>query len=145
MAGGNEIMGSCLCGAVRITTKVTHDRVAACHCRMCRKWGGGPFLAVECRGDVHFDGIDDISIFSSSEWAERGFCRTCGSHLFYRLKGKGHYELPIGLFENQDRWVFDTQIFVDEKPSYYSFANETTNLTGSQVFAQHATRTDPEK
>ena len=22
----------------------------------------------------------------SSAWAERGFCKNCGSHLFYRLK-----------------------------------------------------------
>ena len=30
----------------------------------------------------------------------------------------------------------DNQIFIDEKPDFYSFANETTTLTGEEVFAQ---------
>ncbi len=40
--------GSCLCGAVSLSTTSMNHHVAACHCSMCRKWGGGPLLAVEC-------------------------------------------------------------------------------------------------
>ena len=29
--------GSCLCGAVSLSTTINHH-VAACHCNMCRKW-----------------------------------------------------------------------------------------------------------
>ena len=28
------------------------------------------------------------------------------------------------------------QIFIDEKPNYYEFANDTPKMTGKQVFAQ---------
>jgi len=38
--------GSCLCGAIRITAKNINNNVGACHCGMCRKWGGGPLMAV---------------------------------------------------------------------------------------------------
>jgi hypothetical protein len=139
MAGETERRGSCLCGAVRIAIKTTSKSVSACHCNMCRKWGGGPLFAIECGSDVQFDGTDNISVFSSSVWAERGFCCTCGSHLFYRLKQEGHYAVPVGLLDDGEPWVFDQQIFIDEKPSFYSFANQTKNLTGAEVFAQYAT------
>ncbi len=137
MTPETERHGSCLCGAVEITLKVTGTSVAACHCSMCRKWGSGPFLAIECEGGVRFDGDDDIAVFRSSEWAERGFCRRCGSHLFYRLKDVTHYAIPVGLLDDREQWSFDQQIFIEEKPSFYSFANETKNLTGAEVFAQH--------
>jgi hypothetical protein len=95
-------------------------------------------LVFECGSKVQFDNTDDISVFSSSDWAERGFCRTCGSHLFYRLKKEGHYWVPVGLLDEKEPLVLDQQIFIDEKPSFYSFANETKNLTGAEVFAQYA-------
>jgi hypothetical protein len=90
MAGKTERSGSCLCGAVRISIRTTGKSVGACHCSMCRKWAGGPLLVIECGSDVHFERNDSISVFSSSDWAERGFCSKCGSHLFYRLKKEGH-------------------------------------------------------
>jgi hypothetical protein len=40
--------------------------------------------------------------------------------------------------EENEGLVFDRQIFIDEKPEYYSFANETKNMTGAEVFAQFA-------
>jgi hypothetical protein len=138
MAGETERRGSCLCGHVRIAITTTNQRVAACHCSMCRKWGGGPFFAIECGSEVRFDGADNISVFGSSAWAERGFCSTCGTHLFYRLKKEGHYFVPVGLLEDGQTWILDQQIFIDEKPSFYSFANHTKNLTGAEIFAQYS-------
>ena len=142
MAAETKRKGSCLCGTVRIAIKATNNNVGACHCSMCRKWGGAPLLATDCGSDVYFEGSDNISVFSSSAWAERGFCSNCGSHLFYRLKKEGHYAVPIGLLDEGEQWVLDQQIFIDEKPSFYSFANQTKNLTGAEVFAQYAAPSD---
>ncbi len=75
---------------------------------------------------------DSVSVYKSSEWAERGFCENCGSHLFYRFQGNQHMILA-GLFDNDEDFVFDTQFFIDNKPSFYGFANETANLTGAEV------------
>lgn len=104
---------------------------------MCRKWGGGPLFAAECESAVDFEGADSITTFSSSDWAERGFCRECGTHLFYRLKREGHYAIPVGLFDGSDEWTFAEQIFIDQKPSFYSFAEKTRDLTGAEAFAQY--------
>jgi hypothetical protein len=109
---------------------------------MCRQWGGGPLLAVECDSDVSFSGEENIGVYQSSEWAERGFCQKCGSHLFYRLKQNHQYYIPVGIFNNEEGLVLEHQVFIDEKPEYYSFANETKNLTGAEIFAQFAPPSD---
>ena len=130
--------GNCLCGAVQFSAKQVSNHVGACHCGMCRKWGGGPLMAVECGTAVSFEGEDQIRIYNSSDWAERGFCKQCGSHLFYRLKGSGQYFIPVGLFNQQESFVFDHQVFIDRKPLFYSFADNTENMTEAEVFAKYS-------
>ena len=127
--------GHCLCKAVRIHVQHAQTSVGACHCNMCRNWAGGPFLAIDCGSAVTFEGEENISVFASSDWAERGFCRRCGSHLFYRLKENQQYIMSVGLFQQLHELVFDHQVFIEEKPEYYQFANHTKNLTGAELFA----------
>ena len=134
--------GSCLCGAIHITVVNMPGTVGACHCGMCRKWGGGPFMEVDCGSNVSFEGAENISVFDSSDWADRGFCSKCGSHLFYRIRESQQYMMPVGLFDNDKSFVFDRQVFVDEKPSFYSFANETDDMTGPELFAKFAPDVD---
>jgi hypothetical protein len=96
-------------------------------------------MAIDCGADVSLSGDDNVSIFDSSKWAERGFCSRCGSHLFYRLKDSGQYIVPIGLFDAELDVRFTSQVFIDEKPAYYAFANETKNMTGAEIFAMYST------
>lgn len=92
-------------------------------------------MEVDCGQAVTFEGEDHISVFASSDWAERGFCRNCGTHLFYRLKEAGQHMVPVGLFDDDEGLEFGTQVFIDEKPRYYAFSNETKNMTGAEIFA----------
>lgn len=135
MSDSNQMNGKCLCGAVSVTATPEKHEVGACHCSMCRKWGGGPFMEIDCGASASFTGEDNISMFSSSDWAERGFCKSCGTHLFYRLKETGQTMVPIGLFESQDGLAFTGQVFIDEKPPYYAFSNKTQDFTGAEIFA----------
>jgi hypothetical protein len=127
--------GHCLCGRVRVSLRCG-DEVDACHCSICRRWGGGPLLAIEPEGDVKFDGVEQIAVFESSDWAERGFCRRCGTHLFYRLKEPVHYAIPVGLLDDPGALRLAKEIFVDEQPQAYAFAGERPRLTGAEVFEQ---------
>ena len=127
--------GKCLCGAVGFTAKQAVKSVGACHCKMCRKWGGGPFMAVNCGTDVSFEGAENVSVFDSSAWAERGFCSKCGTHLFYRVKEKNLHIMPAGLFGDEIPFVFDHQVFIEEKPGFYEFSNKTKDMTGEECFA----------
>lgn len=134
--------GRCLCGAVSFVTNSADTDVGACHCNMCRHWGGGPFIAVDCGSQVQFEGSEYIKVFDSSEWAERGFCRNCGSNLFYRLKHNNQHQIPPGLFDDDTGLEFTHQVFIDERPEYYEFANETLDMTGSEVFEKYAPKQD---
>lgn len=138
MSDASKTTASCLCGAVKITVSGEHREVGACHCSMCRRWGGGPALAVDVGKDVAIEGQDNISVYRSSDWAERAFCKSCGSNLFYRLRQTGDHYLYAGLFDNQDDFALTAQVFIDEKPGYYAFANETKNMTGAEIFAMYA-------
>jgi hypothetical protein len=100
--------------------------------------GWGALLVVECGSNVSFSGLENINVYQSSEWVERGFCNKCGSHLFYKLKQNNQYYVAVGLFNNSEGLQLDHQVFIDEKPEYYSFANETKNMTGEELFAQFA-------
>lgn len=131
----NVFSGQCLCGAVRVTARLERPAMGACHCGMCRKWGGGPLLAVECREQIEFQGDERIGLYDSSVWAQRGFCTQCGTHLFYRLKDLSVYALPTGLLDGSENFIFDHEVCIDRKPSNYDFANETRKMTESEMFA----------
>lgn len=135
MSKTEEKSGRCLCGAIRITAKTTSTSAGACHCSSCRLWAGGPWMTVDCGTEVSFSGEENITVFDSSDWAERGFCSKCGSHLFYRLKESGQHIMSAGLFGDTS-FEFDHQVFIDEKPTYYSFANQTHDMTGPELFAK---------
>lgn len=130
--------GSCLCGNVKIAIELEKEAFDVCHCGMCRKWGGGPAFTVEGGQNISIAGEESISRFSSSEWAERGFCKSCGSHLFYRLKDLNYYNFSLGLFGDIENFKFHMQIFVDSKPSCYDFANITEMMTEAEVIAKFA-------
>ncbi|WP_462137545.1 GFA family protein [Candidatus Mycalebacterium sp.] len=130
--------GKCLCGAVSFTTSEASPMVGACHCEMCRRWGGGPFMGINCGSDVSFKGAENVAVFNSSDWAERGFCAKCGSHLFYRIKRNGMHVMPVGLFGDGIPFSFSHEVFVDEKPDFYDFSNETEKMTGEECFAKFA-------
>ena len=133
-----DLAGHCLCGAVKIRAHDAPEKLGACHCTMCRRWGGGPFMEINCGTGVEIQGIESVTVFDSSAWAERGFCSRCGSHLFYRIKETGQHMVPVGLFDIDTELEFESQVFVDERPDYYRFANQTAELTGAELFAKFA-------
>lgn len=129
------IHGRCLCGKVKVKANEVALRLGACHCQSCQKWSGGPLFTLDCGTQVQWEGACFISAFHSSDWAERGFCNHCGTHLFYRLKQNSQYFIPVAVFEQLEDLVFDHQIFIEQKPQWYCFANKTSELTGAEVFA----------
>ncbi len=79
--------GNCLCGAIEFTAELPSRWVAHCHCTMCQKAGGSAFITwvglEENRCVIH-DPQLQLQWFNSSNEAKRGFCKTCGSALFFK-------------------------------------------------------------
>lgn len=133
--------GSCLCGNVTYTIEGSATDVGACHCNMCRRWTGSPGMAIHLTAAPVIEGETHMTWYGSSEWAERGFCGTCGSSLFYRLKGETpQYYLHAGSLDDQSALVLKEQIFIDEKPGYYDFAGDIPAMTGEEVIAMFASQ-----
>lgn len=139
-AADKSLSGGCLCGAVRFVAVPEKLEMDVCHCGMCRKWSGGTFMAVPCTG-VTVDDDASLSVYPSSDWGERVFCRTCGSSLFWRLRGgEGHVAVSLQSFDDLSPFAFTEEIFIDEKPALYAFAGERPRKTGAQVVAEFAAK-----
>lgn len=96
-----EMSGGCQCGAIRFHAKKLRDNPHVCYCRMCQKAVGNLFAAAV--GVYH----EDLSwtrgmpaVFKSSEHVERGFCRDCGTPLYFHWLGGPHVSISIGAFDD---------------------------------------------
>lgn len=135
--------GSCLCGAVRLEIDNAGSEAGACHCGMCRKFSGGVYIGFKApAGTVTIEGEENIGIYSSSPWAERAFCKTCGSSLFYRVSAegpmKGDMHVGLGVLDDVSGIEMTGEIFIDRKPEGYAFAGETHKMTEAEVMALFA-------
>ena len=95
------LTGGCQCGAVRYRVEAKPTGTSVCHCRMCQKAGGAPFMSF---ADVPTEAFvvtrGALAIFKSSEIAKRGFCAACGTPLTYRLLDGGYTEVTLGSFDD---------------------------------------------
>lgn len=134
----DAVTGQCLCGSVSFKVTSPIERVDACHCQMCRRWAGGPFMGADVReaGGIAFENEDTLTWFESSDWAERGFCSKCGSSLFYRLKGRDDFwAIASGALDLPAGFEITKEIFIDEKPDFYALAGDRPRYTGEEFLA----------
>ena len=107
--------GGCLCGAVRVRATLPALDVHLCHCEQCQRWtGGGPLTAIRVK-DVALSGEDMIGTYHASAHGERGFCKKCGTTLYWKMQGKSLAFLPVGLFDDQSGMKVTEEIFVDQR------------------------------
>ena len=130
--------GSCLCGAVRFTASLESGDAGVCHCSMCRRATAGPFFAIECGPSLAFEDETQLGVYRSSDWAERGFCRKCGTPLFWRLHDKSMSAVSVNAFDDPGALNFTSEVFIDDKPAYYAFAGERKRMTGAEVYEMYA-------
>lgn len=117
------IHGSCLCGAVRLEVQEPLERAPeACHCTQCRKQTGSYLIAVNVRRSaLKVLGEDSVAWYQSSAKVERGFCRICGSTLFWKPNIEG-YEwtgVAMGCIDTPLSLAVAKHTFVADKGGYY--------------------------
>ena len=98
---GTGLAGGCQCGAVRYRLIAEPTGASICHCRMCQKASGAPFMAfggVRLKEFVVTNGA--IATFSSSDIAERGICAQCGTPLTYRLLSSDRISVALGSLDD---------------------------------------------
>lgn len=130
--------GHCLCGAVEVAVEGHDPRVGACHCRMCQRWSGGLFLCFSAPADgVTITG--PVRRHASSDFAERAFCTTCGSHLWMRDPDAevATYDLMPGLFDAARDWPMFSEIYVDRAYASVQLGGEHKRATRAEYEAKN--------
>lgn len=86
MSTSNAFAGECLCGAVRFEVAPPSRWCLHCHCTLCRKAHGAPFVTWFGVGKTQLRlirGEASIRWRDSSSHGRRAFCHDCGTQLFF--------------------------------------------------------------
>lgn len=127
-----EHSGHCLCGTVRFRTAGPLREVIACHCNQCRRQTGHFYAATNVSDDqLAVEGGDNVTWYRASEAARRGFCRTCGSALFWKADGADYTSIMAGTFDQPTGLAIGMHIFCADKGDYYEISD------GAPQFAQN--------
>jgi hypothetical protein len=110
------LSGGCQCGAVRYRLDAEPTGANVCHCRMCQKASGSPFMAF---AGVPNDRLiwtrGEAKIFVSSAFAERGFCAECGTPLTYRMVDTSRTSVTLGSLDDPSAVAPEVQYGIESK------------------------------
>ena len=116
------LTGGCLCQAVRYQIHGVCRDVINCHCENCRRTHGhyAAYLSTEKKSL-------DIKAGDTLHWYDdqgpgtrRGFCRDCGSSLFWDRGSNSHQiSVSAGTLDDSDELKTIGHVFVSEAGRYY--------------------------
>ena len=122
--------GGCLCGAVKYEVRGPLRPVTACHCEQCRRTD---FVLVEDRG---------LEWYQSSAWARRGFCKQCGSSLFWAPVDDRQISLMAGTLDQPTGLETEMHIYADQCADYHRLPDGAIQITSGEYLRRFA-RNDP--
>src|ERR1700681_3903816 len=117
----DRITGGCQCGAVRYALNEAPSDPTICHCRMCQKAFGSffaPLTGVPIAAFAVTRGT--LSVFKSSDQAERGFCRDCGTPLTFRYIDRPRVSVSIGSLDEPAKFRPQKQYGVESRLSWFA-------------------------
>lgn len=127
--------GHCLCGAIRYSVDGPLRAVTTCHCNECRRSTGSVWQATAAYRDtlkiMDPDGL--LTWFRSSKHARRGFCRRCGSSLFFDLDDADRIAIAMGSLNPPTGLSLARHIFIEEKGDYYDIADGVAKCEGMAI------------
>ncbi|OHV84070.1 GFA family protein [Ensifer sp. LCM 4579] len=125
--------GGCLCGAVRFKTRGKLRELIFCHCSQCRKQTGLYYAATNVLdSDMEIEGSDAITWYRSSGEARRGFCRHCGSALFWKAEGLDYTSILAGAFDKPTELEPGYHIFCADQGDYYEIHDDLPRFAAAR-------------
>ena len=109
--------GGCLCGAVRWELAPVELSVANCHCRLCQRAVGAAVVAWATAPAAALTLLRaEPAWYRSSAAAERGFCPTCGTSLFFRARAPdGPVDLTVASFDHPEDLAPTSEIWTTSR------------------------------
>ena len=110
---------------MRFTAQGPFRPAKACHCKTCRRQSGHYLAATRIlRGGLTVEGEGALSWYRASPEAQRGFCKTCGAHLFWRREADEGISIFMGCLDEPTGLQLADHIFVIEKGDYYEICDD---------------------
>jgi hypothetical protein len=126
--------GRCLCGAITLEIRGALRDVVVCHCGQCRRQHGAPpSYTAAAWSDVTVEGAKNLKWHQSSQDARRGFCRLCGSSLFWEPMGSGRVSIAAGCLDKPTDLRTVRHIFVADKGDFYEIKDGLEQLPHSMM------------
>ena len=118
------INGKCDCGKVSFQVEGVRDTVTVCHCSQCRRTSGHVWASTHAPYEkVSFIADEGLTWYISSNFAKRGFCKFCGSSLFYRVNDENFVAIAVGCLDAPTNLKIGKHIFVKDKRDYYEITD----------------------
>ena len=137
--------GHCLCSAVTVTVTGPLGDISACHCGACTRWSGSVLMGLEVPAErVRWKG--PVRTYASSSFAERAFCETCGSALWFAdVEGPntGGLELSPGLFDGFGGARLTRVVYADCAPTNLTLAGDLDRVSKADYEARNLHVEDP--
>jgi len=117
--------GRCYCGAVQYQVTGALRGVVNCHCDQCTQLNGNfGSHSKALKDNILILKDEGLAWYQISEIARRGFCRVCGSGLFWESKGQDSTGIVVGSLENRNELNTIGHIFVEEKSHFYDITDD---------------------
>ncbi len=136
------LQGRCLCGAVTIHVTAFEDGASACHCDNCRRWTGAAQWGFEAPAEA-VTVTGPVASFRATSFAERGFCPTCGTHLWIR-DDDGPYDLLPGTFDAARDMPLTHEVYADRAFASVPLAGDHRRVTKETYERDHPYRAQGE-
>jgi|HubBroStandDraft_6_1064221.scaffolds.fasta_scaffold201399_4 hypothetical protein len=112
--------GGCLCGSVRFEVRGPLRDVVICHCVFCQRMHTHVGAATACApSDLRIISGRTLRWYRSSPGRRRGFCRKCGSSLFWEPMPTTHISISAGSLDRPTGLKVVEHIFLAQKGDYY--------------------------
>lgn len=124
--------GSCLCGKVQLTFDKFERPFRCCHCTQCRKQTGTYVTAGHVLDDdLTIQGDEHLNWYKASDFAQRGFCRHCGSLLMWKMDDTDYTAVMAGCIDGKTDTAVVAHIFADDKGDYYQIDGDVPTYSGT--------------
>jgi hypothetical protein len=112
-----SLSGGCFCGALRYTIEPGEADVVNCHCTMCRRTSGAPFVTWILLSEDQFRLTDGSpATLKSSASAARWFCGNCGTPVAFRSdKRPGKVDVTVASLDDPGAFPPAKGVYVDSK------------------------------
>ena len=124
--------GGCYCGAVRYEVKGPLRGIVNCHCSQCTRLNGNfGSHSKALKSNITITRDEGLSWYRISDVARRGFCRECGSGLFWDHIEQNAIGIIAGSLDQPTNLKTIGHIFVGERSDFYEITDDVQRFEGS--------------